>query len=108
MGLQWQTEEHVLQQFLSEVRCIEYLISFSGYNYAFSSEFQETCYPVVFASFTIASMGENKELGVHPTEIIPRKTSYIGVDLSTKQKEWVIKMIQRYSREFAWDYLDMK
>ena len=48
-GLQEQSQEHVLHQFLFDTICIEYPISFSGYHHVFSSEFKETCYPTIFA-----------------------------------------------------------
>jgi len=53
-GFQEKLEEHVFQQFLSDIRCIEYPIYFSCYNHIFSGDFLETCYANLFASFTIA------------------------------------------------------
>lgn len=68
-GLQEQSEENDLQKFLSDISCIGYLVSFSGNHHVFSSEFQETYHLVVFASFTIAALEENREVNAQPVEI---------------------------------------
>ena len=94
-GLQEQLKEHVLQQFLSDTSCIEYLVSFSGYHQVFSIEFKEPCHPTVFASFSIVALEENRESSVQPIEISYGKILYIGTYLSTKHSKKVVEMIQK-------------
>jgi len=38
-GLQEHSDEHVLQQFLADSSCIDYPISFNGYQHVFSDKF---------------------------------------------------------------------
>lgn len=59
-GLEGQTKEYVLHQFLSDITCINYHVSFNGYQHVFNNEFQETCHPTVFATFTMATLEDSR------------------------------------------------
>lgn len=83
-GLQENSNEHVLQQLLVDSSCINYPISFNGYQHVFSDEFQETCHAAIFTSF--ATTEESHELTIESMEIFEGKIVHIGTGLTAEQR----------------------
>jgi len=90
-GLQEHSDDNVLQQFLADSSCINYLIPLNGYWHVFNDEFQETCHPTIFASFL--AMEERHELTIELVEIFEGKILHIGVGLTVEQKWHLMSMV---------------
>ena len=75
-GLQEQFEDHILQQFLFDSSCIDYPISFNGYQHVLSNEFGENFHSTIFSSF--AALEVCNELKTELVEIIEGKILHIG------------------------------
>ena len=72
----------------------------------FSDEFQETFHPFVFTSFAVKE--ESHEPNIESVEIFEGKILHIGIGLTAEQKQNLMSMILEKTREFTWDYLDMR
>ena len=86
-GLQEQSEYHVLQQFLCNIYCISYPISFNDYQHVLNNEFQEFFHPSIFTTFTLVALEDNNEITAKSVEINEGKILYIGTKLDTEQKK---------------------
>lgn len=95
-----------MQQFLADSSCIDYPISYNGYQHVFSDEFQENCHPTVLASFT--AMEESQELTTEPVEIFEQNILHINTGLTAEQRHQLMSMIHKKYEAFSWDYLDRR
>lgn len=43
-----------------------------------------------------------------PIKIEPAKFLNINPNLTTKQNQLLLQLLQKYKKEFTWDYMDMK
>jgi hypothetical protein len=61
-----------------------------------------------FKRFDIPTISEEEKTNVRTVEISLGKSLYINFGLELDQQQKMIQMIQGQSKDFAWDYSDMK
>ena len=108
-ALHEQTEDSVLNQFLSSTTCVDFPQTFSQFDYIFSEEYQTHYDPSTSTStYVIFSIDEQHESHAIPFEISPGKLLHINSRLTLEQQEKLVKILQEQSGAFAWEYSNMR
>lgn len=80
---------------------------FNGFEHIFSQKIQETSSLEVSVKYSICTIDKSLEASIKPVEISPGKLLYINSKLDTNQQQKLIKVFQKQTRAFAWEYEDM-
>ncbi|CAF4146191.1 unnamed protein product [Adineta steineri] len=110
--LQEQTEENILDQFLStnyyeNLNDPKDFENFDQYHHIFSQDFQENYDFTQPLTTSVMTINEQLELDTLPIEISPRKSLYINTRLDSEQQTQLIQILQKQSGAFTWEYKDM-
>ena len=110
--LQEQTEENILDQFLStdyyeNLNDPKDLETFDQYHHIFSKGFQENYDFTQPLTSSVMAINDQLEPDTLPVEISPGKSLYINPRLDSKQQTQLIQILQKQSGEFTWEYKDM-
>lgn len=112
-GLQEQTKEHTLDQFISLAyqENLDYHADskpFSRYGQVFSKEFQENYGLKNYVIPSVYTIDKSLESCVIPLEISLGKLLYINLKLDLEQKQKLTQLLQKQSGAFAWEYENMR
>ena len=77
---------------------------FNGFEHIFSQNFQETSGLEDSVKYSICTIDKSLEPSIKPVEISPGKLLYINSELDTNQQQKLLKVLQKQTREFAWEY----
>jgi hypothetical protein len=113
MDFQENIEEHILYQFLSSnyQDNLDYYTDptpFSGFEHIFSQKFQETFGIEDSLKYSICTIDKSLEPSVKMVEISPGKLLYINSELDNHQQQKLLKVLQKQTRAFSWEYKDMR
>ena len=110
---QWIEDEEDLQPLftISEISEDSQILN-SLENFESSSEYKHEKFQeesnIEFLSSRKMSLYSMDKFGSSTIEIFPRKTLNINKNLEKSQQEELVKILQRHSSAYAWEYTDMK
>ena len=107
-GLEDQTEDDILDQFISATTSIEFPQSFSDLDHVFTEDFQEQYYPSTISSSVVLFIDEKVGASTIPMEISPGRSLFINANLSQDQQNQLVKLLKAQPVAFAWIYTNMK
>ena len=92
--LEDQTEDDILDQFISPTTRIDFPQSFSEFHYLFTKDFQESYDPSIISSYVVPFIDEKVEAFTVPFEISPGKSLIINAKLSQDQHDQLVHVLQ--------------
>ena len=85
-GLEDQTEDDILDQFISATTSIDFPQSFSDLDHVFTEDFQERYHPSTISSSVVLFIDEKVGASTIPMEISPGRSLFINANLSQDQQ----------------------
>ena len=107
-GLEDQTEDDILDQFISATTSVDFPQSFSDLDYVFTENFQEQYDPSTISSSIILFIDEKVGALTIPMEISLGRSLIINANLTQDQQSQLVQLLEAQFGAFAWNYTDMK
>ena len=93
-GLEDQTEDDILEQFVSATTSIEFPQSFFDLDHVFTEDFQEQYYPSATSSSVVLFIDEKVGASTIPMEISPGRSLFINANLSQDQQNQLVNLLK--------------